>query len=294
MKGVRLAAALLALPLALLLQLVPAATAAHAKRRETINADGTPKLKSKVVLVLRNKTGKALLAKRATELHAIASLTKLQVALVVRARGIKLDRGTTITREDHKVAVRGARTRLELKWVYRNRDLLHASLMASDNRATSALGRAVGLHTTALVQALNEKARRMGLKRTRFLGPVGIDHGNVSTAWEVSRIVRATGRDQLLREIMTKRDYTVKPLKGYIKVHYRNTNPLISKVRGARFIASKTGYNAKAGYCIAAVAKVRGEEYTFVLFGAPAKISRVRDLRRLINWVRRGARGRSS
>lgn len=249
--------------------------------------DHAPELRSPVVLVLENRTGKALISRRAGERRAIASLTKMQAALVYRGRGLKLDAGTVITREDHKVALGGCRTRLELNWTYRNRDLLHAALMASDNRAISALGRAVGLHPTALVQAMNERARKMGLKQTAFTGPAGIDHGNVSTAWELSRIVRAVSRDQVLREIMGKREHRVVPLRGYLKVFYRNTNPLVGGSASTVFTASKTGYNADAGYCIAAVAQLRGlGEYTFVLLGGKHKSDRVRDLRTVIRWLR--------
>ena len=250
-----------------------------------------PDVSAEAVLVLHNPSGKALFARGANQVRSIASLTKVPVALVVRRRGLELDAGTMITREDHRAALGGARTRLELKWTYRNRDLLRASLMASDNRATSALGRAVGLHATALVQALNERARREGLLKTRFRGPVGLDHGNVSTAWEVTRFIRQAAKDPVLREIMATKVHTVRPMRGYIKVHYRNTNPLVGTLSDVTFTASKTGFNNEAGYCIAAVARVgRRGEHTFVLLGATSKAARVRDLRRLIKWVRAGRR----
>jgi len=256
-------------------------------------AAAKPKLTAKAVLAVHNKTGKVIYARNANVVRSIASLTKLQAMLVVRQRRLKLKQGTKITRADHKVALRGCRTRLELKWVYRNIDLLHAALMASDNRAVSALGRAVKLSANGLVQAMNELARRMGLRKTTFRGPVGISHGNKSTAWEVSRIVRMASKDVVLRKVMGKRSYTVKPLRGYLKVHYRNTNPLVGRTPGVRFVASKTGFNDAAGYCLAAVAKIRRlGEVTFVLLGSKSKLSRVLDSRRLIKWLRSEGRAK--
>ncbi|MCK5800129.1 MAG: D-alanyl-D-alanine carboxypeptidase [Deltaproteobacteria bacterium] len=250
-----------------------------------------PKFSAKAVLILHNKTGKALVAKRANAQRAIASLTKLQVALVLRRRGLDLKKGTTITRADHKVALRGSRSRLELKWVYRNSDLLHASLMSSDNRATSALGRSVKLSANGLVQAMNELARRQGLHSTVFKGPVGIDHGNKSTCWEVSRIARQAAKDRVLRGVMSTHDFNVKPLKGYLRIYYRNTNPLVGKTSGVKFLASKTGYNDEAGYCIAFVAKVRRlGEVTVVLLGSKSKVTRIYDARHALNWLKRGGR----
>jgi D-alanyl-D-alanine endopeptidase (penicillin-binding protein 7) len=254
-------------------------------------APKAPKITAKAVLVLHNKTGKALFSRKANELRSIASLTKLQAALVVRRRGVALKKGTRINRADHKVALRGARTRLELKWVYRNIDLLHASLMASDNRATSALGRSVKLDANALVQAMNELARRQGLRSTVFKGPVGIHHGNKSNCWEVARIARHAAKDKVLRKVMSKHDHMVKPLKGYLKVYYRNTNPLVGKTKGVTFLASKTGYNDQAGYCLAAVAKVRSlGEITIVLLGSKSKVARIYDERRIVRWLLKGGK----
>jgi D-alanyl-D-alanine endopeptidase (penicillin-binding protein 7) len=260
-----------------------------------LDKDGGPKLSAKAVLVLHNKTGKVLLARRATEVRSIASLTKLQAALVFIGRGLKLDKGTVINRDDWKVALQGCRTRLELKWTYSNRDLLHAALMSSDNRAISALGRAVGLHANALVQAMNEKARKMGLRKTRFRGPVGIDPGNQSTAWEIARIVRAASKERSLSQVMGKKEHWVKPMKGYLKHFYRNTNPLVGARKDVVFLASKTGYNSKAGYCVASVAKASGVgTITIVLLGCKRKADRPRDTKRIIRWLRSGGQQKST
>ena len=257
---------------------------------DPLHKDGGPKLNSKAALVLDTKTGKVLLARNATDVRSIASLTKLQAALVVMDKGLKLDQGTAISRDDHKVAVKGCRTRLELKWIYKNRDLLHAALLASDNRAVSALGRAVGLHANALVQAMNERARREGLKKTVFKGPVGIDHGNKSTAWEVARIARAASKNKVLSRIMSKAEHTVKPVKGYLKIVYRNTNTVVG-AKNLHFTASKTGFNSSAGYCLATVFKAKGlGTITVVLLGSKQKSGRIVDLKRIIRWLRAGGK----
>jgi D-alanyl-D-alanine endopeptidase (penicillin-binding protein 7) len=240
--------------------------------------------------VLDNKTGKVLLSRNADQVRSIASLTKLQAALVFMDRGLALEKGTVINRDDWKVALDGCRTRLELKWTYRNLDLLHAALMSSDNRAVSALGRAAGLSSNGLVQAMNERARRVGLKHTQFVGPVGIEPGNVSTATEVGRIVREASQSKVLRSIMNKAEYQVKPVRGYLKVHYRNSNPLVG-TKGLTFLASKTGYNTKAGYCLASVASTQDlGSLTVVLLGCKRKPERGIDLLRILRWLRAGGR----
>jgi serine-type D-Ala-D-Ala endopeptidase (penicillin-binding protein 7) len=288
--GAAAASSLLALALAL-----PVRVALADPVELKLDRDGGPKLSARAVLVLDNKSGNPLLARNANEVRSIASLTKLQATLVFLDRGLKLDQGTEINRDDWKVALDGCRTRLELKWTYRNRDLLHAALMASDNRAVSALGRAAGLNANDLVQAMNERARRVGLKKTEFKGPVGIEPTNVSTAWEVSRIVREAAKNRDLTAIMGKAEVVVKPMHGYLKVIYKNTNPLVGSRKDVVFLASKTGYNAGAGYCLASVIDLKGRgQMTVVLLGCKRKEDRVIDFKKILRWLQTGGRQKTS
>ena len=131
----------------------------------------------------------------------------------------------------------------------------------------------------------------MGLTHTRFRGPVGIEHDNQSTAREMARIVRQASKDEVLSAIMRKAQWRVKPLRGYLAINYRNTNPLVGRTRPARFIASKTGFNDAAGYCLAAVAEFpQLGPVTLVLLGSKSKAWRVRDAQAILEWVAKHGR----
>ena len=110
--------------------------------------------------------------------------------MAVRKKGLPLEGWTEILRDDARAAKGGSRTRLDIGQSFRNVDLLRAMLMASDNRAPTALGRAAGLDRDALVAAMNAVARDLGLKKTRFTDPSGL-RGNVSTAREMGLALRA-------------------------------------------------------------------------------------------------------
>jgi D-alanyl-D-alanine endopeptidase (penicillin-binding protein 7) len=252
------------------------------------SAASGPALAAEAYLVVGAESGKVYLAHEADEVRGIASITKLMAALVVMDRELALDEGTVINRQDWRVALEGSRSRLELKWTYRNRDLLRAALISSDNRATSALGRAVGLSAEALVAAMNRRARRMKLRSTRFEGPVGIHHDNVSTAREVAAMVLAASRNRALSAAMRTPGFRMVPMRGYLKRWYRNTNPLVGSWKGGTFLASKTGYNSAAGYCLAAVVRLRHRgAFAVVILGTRSKYQRVRDLRRILDWLSR-------
>lgn len=252
-------------------------------------ADDLPEIKSRSAIVMDAATGAEIFGKDADEIRPIASTTKIFVAMAVRERGIDLDGWTEITRVDARAARGGSRTRLDVGKKFRNRDLLRAMLMASDNRAPTALGRAVGLDQAQLIKALNKLARKLHLKRTKFTDTSGL-RGNVSTAREMAIALRAALEDDVLRKIMGSEHAEVVSKDRYAKIHYNNTNqPLIA--HRYRVIGGKTGYTSKAGYCFITGARFDDREVVTVFLGADGKLTRFADFNRVAAWLERGAPG---
>lgn len=224
---------------------------------------------------------------KADEVRSIASLSKLMAALVIVERGLKLDEVTEITRADRRVGSGGSRSRLLLGARFTNRDLLYAALLASDNVAVSALGRAVGLNPKELVEEMNRRARLMGLKHTEFKDPVGIDHGNVSTAREVAYILRAALKNNVLKVVMGRNEYFVRAhWPRNLTANYLNTNLLMH--RGSiSVVGGKTGYNSRAGYCFASAVKTRRHGTVLgVVLGSRSRLSRFSDFRAVFSEIR--------
>ena len=252
-------------------------------------ADDLPEVKSRAAVVLDAATGAEIFGKDADQIRPIASTTKIFVAMAVRKKGLDLDGWTEITKGDARQARGGARTRLDVGKTFRNKDLLRAMLMASDNRAPTALGRAVGLDPDQLVAAMNKVAKRLHLKRTKFTDPSGL-RGNVSTAREMAIALRAALEDDVLRGIMHEDFARVVSKDNYAKIDYGNTNqPLIAK----RFdvIGGKTGFTHPAGYCFITGAKFDGREVVMAFLGAEGKLTRFADFNRVASWIERGAPG---
>ena len=252
-------------------------------------ADELPDVSSESVVVLDAATGAELFGKHADEVRPIASTTKIFVAMAVRKRGIDLEAWTEITRTDVNEALGGARTRLDIRRMFRNKDLLRAMLMASDNRAPTALGRAAGMTPKQLVAAMNGIAKDLHLKRTKFTDPTGL-RGNVSTAREMAIALRAALDDDVLREIMGDPYEVIVAKWGAAKIAYGSTNqPLV--VHEYDVIGGKTGYTHSAGYCFVAAARFGGREVLMSFFGAPGKSSRFTDFNHVAAWIEHGAPG---
>jgi D-alanyl-D-alanine endopeptidase (penicillin-binding protein 7) len=178
---------------------------------------------------------------------------------------------------------------LDIRRVFRNKDLLRAMLMASDNRAPSALGRAVGMTTDDLVVAMNDIAKDLHLKRTKFTDATGL-RGNVSTAREMAIALRAALEDDVLREIMGDPYELVIGKWGVPKIGYGSTNqPLVAKKYDV--IGGKTGHTARAGYCYVTGARFRGREVVMTFLGARGKSQRFADFNRVAAWLASGAPG---
>ncbi|HLU67371.1 MAG TPA: serine hydrolase, partial [Kofleriaceae bacterium] len=250
-----------------------------------LTAHGLPNVRSASALVVDLDSGTILYGKNPDRVRAIASTGKLFAALVVRQRGLDLEAATEITWDDVDAARGGARTRLDLGESYTNGDLLRVMLVASDNRAVTALGRAVGLSPSGLVAAMNDLARRLGLERTHFTDPTGLN-GNVSTAREMAVALRAVLDDPVLAEILATRVISINRVshKKPRWLHYGNTNRLLHRGEYAS-LGGKTGYTAEAGYCLVTASVVNGRRLGFVFLGADGELTRFADFSRIWKWM---------
>ena len=252
-------------------------------------ADELPDVKSRSAIAIDAESGAEIFGKDADEIRAIASTTKIFVAMAVRKKGLDLDAWTTISKADARAAHGGSRTRLDVGDTFRNHDLLRAMLMASDNRAPTALGRAAGMTPEELVAAMNGIAKDLHLKRTTFTDPTGL-RGNVSTAREMTIALRAALTDDVLREIMNDPFETIVGKGGRPKIGYGSTNqPLV--VKKYDVIGGKTGYTEAAGYCYITAAKLGDREIVMAFLGADGKQTRFADFNRVASWIERGAPG---
>lgn len=251
-------------------------------------ADDLPEIRSKSAVILDAETGAELFAKDADDVRAIASTTKIFVAMAVRKKGLDLDAWTEITKADAQEAKGGARTRLDVGNKFRNQDLLRAMLMASDNRAPTALGRGAGMDADELVKAMNNIAKDLHLKRTRFTDPSGL-HGNVSTAREMAIALRVALADDVLRNIMGDSDQEIRSKDGH-RIHYGTTNQALVAKR-YDVIGGKTGFTKPAGYCFITGARFANREIVMAFYGGDDKGTRFADFNRAAAWLDRGAPG---
>jgi D-alanyl-D-alanine endopeptidase (penicillin-binding protein 7) len=243
---------------------------------------GQPNVQALGALVV-DESGREIFARNADKERPIASISKLAATLTVADKGIELEGLSTIERTDIDVAKGGARSRLLDGMTLSNRDLLHAALMGSDNRAIPALGRAVKLSPAQLTSAMNARVRALGLKNTRFFEPTGLSPNNVSTPRETIKMLRAVMTHPVLGAITQRVEYDAHPV-GKAPIRYINTDHAAS--RGSiQVLAGKTGYNDVARYCLVVATRIDGKLYFMSFLSNEGKLTRFGDVARVADWI---------
>jgi len=245
---------------------------------------GTPDpldLRSSVALVVDQDTQQVLFSKNPDAVLPIASITKLMTAMVVLEAGQSLDDRLLISQDDVDTE-KGSGSRLRVGTSLSRGEMLHLALMASENRAANALGRHFPGGMPAFVEAMNRKAKALGMRNTRYVEPTGLSSANQSSAHDLSLLVMAAMDHQLIRELSTTVDASVNVDSRLVQ--FRNTNGLIRNPSWEIGL-QKTGYISEAGRCVVMQAQLAGRKLIMVLLDSAGRYSRMGDAERLRAWI---------
>lgn len=263
--------------------------AAAAALRETMtpryrtdeNGSLVPHLRAAAAIAFNPETGEVLWQENAQIKRPIASITKVMTALVFLEDDPDLSRVVTIERSDVYAAsttfIR-ANERVSLN------NLLHLTLIASDNAAARVLARVSHGGTPSFVERMNEKAIELGLESTSFADPSGLNPANISSAYDLSRLISYAAQDERIAPIMRTPQYSL--TVGRRQVTINNTNKLLAGT-GVDVMGGKTGFIRKAGYCLATLLRLPQSEQTVavVVLGAQSNPARFWETRHLFNWL---------
>ena len=241
-----------------------------------------PDLRSSSAFVVDQTGGRTLYAKNITAVQPIASITKLMTAMVVL--DAKLDLNDLVAISDDDVdAIKHTRSRLQVGSFLTRDDLLRLALMASENRAASALSRAYPGGHPAFIDAMNRKAADLGMASTHFLDSTGLSRENVSTAEDLAKMVAAAYKYPVIQQYTTLTEYSVRLNNGRL-LAYRNSNGLI-RSDDWQIDVSKTGYIQEAGRCLVMQARISATPVVIVLLDSWGKYTRMADANRIKKWV---------
>ena len=206
--------------------------------------------------VVADDNGRIIKSSNANDLRSIASITKLMTAMVV------LD-----ANQDLNEKINGLSRRQHLR----------LALIRSSNQSSDLLCESYPGGYEACVEAMNIKARRIGMKDTSFVDASGLNDDNVSTSSSLVKLVLAAQNYPVIVKSSQTPSMRVKLEEGYYSV--KNTNPL---VKNGKFIVSKTGYIRAAGGCIALLTETNKGRRVVVVLGSKNTHTRIPEVRYLV------------
>ncbi len=238
-------------------------------------------LKSSVAYVLDQDTNEILFQKNENAVLPIASLTKLMTGVIVSEARLDINEIITITEADVDTE-KGSRSRLKVGTQLTRGELMLLALMSSENRAAHALGRSYPGGLDRFVQAMNAKAKLLGMQDTRYVEPTGLSSRNQSSAKDLATLTAYASNDKTLRDLSTSPMHQVDV--GNKTLNYVNTNRLIRNPEWEIGL-QKTGFISEAGQCLIMQAKVSGRRLIMVFLDSAGKLSRLGDAERVRRWV---------
>jgi D-alanyl-D-alanine carboxypeptidase (penicillin-binding protein 5/6) len=240
-------------------------------------AERLPGLTARAAAVVYPSSGLAIYDFRGQERLPPASTTKIMTAIVAVER-----LGLDAIIEASDLVTRTPPVKLGLLPGDRLRvqDALYALLLSSANDVASALAENAAGNVAGFVDLMNQQARWLGARDTRFVNANGLPaSGHFSTALDLARLFRRAMQIPRLTLIMGTRVYRV-PIQGVNARTeiVRTTNRLLGA--DPAMVAGKTGYTNAAGHCFVGLARQGPHQVIVVVLGSRHLWADVRRLMR--------------
>ncbi len=236
---------------------------------------------AKSVVLLEAFTGQVLYEDNSSEKLPPASITKVMALLLIMEA---IDRGDmsledVITASEHACSMGGSQIWLEPGETMTVDELLKATVIASANDATVALGEAIAGSEEGFVAMMNEKAKKLGMSGTRFVNCTGLDaEGHLTTAYDIAIMSSELIKHPLIKTYSTVWMDSLRDGESELV----NTNKLIRFYNGATGL--KTGTTSGAGYCVSATAERDGMELVAVVMGGSTSADRFNGAKKLLDY----------
>ena len=246
-----------------------------------------PDVRAEAAIIYNPKTNEVLWENHSADQRSMASITKVMTAIVFLDSGADLQQDMVVQRADvFRASTTYMSAGLKLKAV----DLLNLLLVGSDNAAARALARISPYGSDGFIAKMNEKAAELGLTNTHYVEPSGLQSENVSSAYDLARLIAFAASDERISSVMRKAEYTTTSGKRIITAH--STNQIV-RTGDIEVMGGKTGFINASGYCLATLLKLpeTGQELAFVVMGAKTNASRFWETRHLFNWMSTRTKG---
>ncbi|TCK97975.1 D-alanyl-D-alanine carboxypeptidase (penicillin-binding protein 5/6) [Natranaerovirga hydrolytica] len=245
-------------------------------------------LQSRSAILMEPTSGKVIYEKNAHESLKPASVTKIMTLLLVFEA---LENGTIqledeVVVSEHAASMGGSQVYLEPNEIQTVEDMIKCIAIASANDASVAMAEHLAGSELFFIQAMNNKAKELGMENTNFMNSNGLDHDDhYMSAYDIAIMSK-----ELITKYPQVLDYTTiwqdsiihRTKRGEEEFGLTSTNKLIKWYNGATGL--KTGSTSKALYCLSGTANRDGMDLIAVVMAAPDYKTRFEEVMELLDY----------
>ena len=241
---------------------------------------------AKSAILMDAATGTILYEQNSHEKLAPASVTKVMTMLLIMEA---IDSGRigwddTVTASEAAAEKGGSQVYLKVGETMSVTDMVKSIAVSSANDCACAMAEHISGSESAFVDAMNKRAQELGMADTHFVNCTGLDDDPQAA----EHLTSAHDIAIMSRELLTKhpdiRKFTtiwMDTIRGGT-FGLSNTNKLVRFYSGATGL--KTGFTAKAGYCLSASAEKEGMELIAVVMGSETSKDRFGACKSLLDY----------
>ena len=245
-----------------------------------------PEVAAKSAVLMDMTTGQVLYEHNAHEMLPPASVTKVMTLLLIMEA---IDSGRigwddTVTASESAATKGGSQVYLKVGETMTVTDMVKSIAVSSANDCACAMAEHISGSEGAFVEAMNEKAKALGMEHTHFLNCTGLDDdpqasNHLTCAMDIAIMSRA-----LMMEHPDIRKFTTIWMDTIRNGSFglSNTNKLVRFYPGATGL--KTGFTQKAGYCLSATAQRDGMELVATVMGSESSKDRFNACKQLLDY----------
>ena len=256
---------------------------ANASTSSTVNSIDSEELNitADYAILIEAATGRVIYEKNADEKAYPASTTKMLTCVLAIEKG---DLDKTLSVSQRAAWTEDPYVGFQQGDMLKERDLLKALMMVSDNSSAVVLAEGIGGSVEGFAKMMNDKAKEIGLTNSHFVTPNGLpDDDHYSTARDMAKIAAYGWHNEKFREFSgTEMDTIewVSPVNKRMVV--KNSNKLLGTMPGVNGI--KTGWTNAAGGCLAASAKRDGVQLIAVVLHSDDVNTRFTEAGKLLEY----------
>ena len=232
------------------------------------------KISASGAVVIDAHSGQEVYGKSPTFRRPMASLTKLMTALIIVENHALTD---LVTVPIEATTVVGNKAYLPPGERFTIASLLSALLISSANDAAETLAIHHSGSVEAFVSVMNSRASSLGLKRTAYANPTGLDSSEqFSSPQDIAWLtMHALGHPEIASRLGRRGQY-ITSVRGK-EIYLAHTHALMHREQA--ITAGKTGTTKDAGECLVSVVEEGSKQYLVVLMRS---LQRYDDMRAIL------------